>query len=249
MAVVFMLASEYATAWQSFRAFTGGAGNPKKGSGAGLAKSQSTGRAGLETLMGSKKDQRRKTRDTKGKTKAKTRQARGSAARKANSRAQNARVHEASGWPLHECWASPDWHERGVTVQAVLVRRHPSGRYAAAFFEVDLQDQGVLSSRVVVGLEEPNLNFELGKASSEDDPLVVVEAALVRKLVETGAEWGQSRDHGPKGDYRKACQLFGDVNVDDWPHDILVGGEEEDLEEADTEEPGFFFKLKRRIGL
>ena len=160
----------------------------------------------------------------------------------------SADIEEAVFWPVGECYVSSNWYERGAHVHAGFTRVHEDGRHAAAFFEVDLADAGVIACVAKAGLAEANVQGELVRRSSEDRPMLVIEPELVVKLVEAGAAWGAKRGSKLPPAYDKGQRLFGDVRGADSPHEILCGTEDDPAADP-VVEAGMFAAFKRRLGL
>jgi len=186
-----------------------------------------------------KKERQRKKRDKARATRG-SRQVLGAATGSAD-------MDEAILWPLGECYISSNWHERGPLVHAGFTRVHTDGRKAAAFFEVDLADKGVLDCVAKAGLQEANIQGELVRRSSDDNPMLVIEPELVVKLVEAGAAWGKSRGNALPPAYDKGHRLFGSVRGGDSPHEILCGTEEAPAPAPEAAD-GMFASFKRRLG-
>ncbi len=130
----------------------------------------------------------------------------------------------AAGWPVHEVYVSEGWHEQGPRVRAILSRMRDDGRLAAAIFEVDLRERGVVEARLELDWQVPDLQRALVPAS-EEEALVACDPELVVKLVRVGARHGEDRGHRQAAGLERAEQLFGDLDPADCRQDILVGEE------------------------
>jgi hypothetical protein len=147
-------------------------------------------------------------------------------------------------WPLGEAWIGSNWPEQGARVHAALTRRHASGRVAAAIFDVDLKDRGVVDVKILKDVHPAELAQALSQRSTESTPLHVTEPALVAKLVREGAAHGELGGH-PQPDVDEALGLFPDVNPKAATQAILVG----DTPPPPPPKEGLWTSLKRRIGL
>jgi hypothetical protein len=177
----------------------------------------------------------------------KARQSRGSR-KVAGLNPGSASLEEAKSWPVGECYLSSNWHERGAHVHAGFTRIHEDGRRAAAFFKVDLADKGVVGCVARAGLSEANIQGELGRRSSDEQSMMVIEPELVVKLVEAAADWGTSRGGSLPPAYANGVKLFGTVKGADSPHEIRCGTED-DPAPAPPAAEGMFGAFKRRLGL
>ena len=130
----------------------------------------------------------------------------------------------AAGWPVHEVYVSEGWHEQGPRVRAILSRMRDDGRLAAAIFDVDLRERGVVEARLELDWQVPDLQRELVLASGEE-ALIACEPELVVKLVRAGARHGEGRGHSQAAGLERAEQLFGDLDPGDCRQEILVGEE------------------------
>ncbi len=193
-----------------------------------------------EHRQAKKKERKRKKRDQ-------ARASRGSR-RVLTENTSGADMEDAALWPVGECYVSSNWFERGVVVQAGFTRVHSDGRKAAAFFEVDLADKGVIACVAKAGLTEAHIQGELVRRSSEETPMLLIEPELVVKLVETGADWGSGRGNKLPPAFDKGQRLFGDVRSADCAHEILCGTEDEPAPAAPPSD-GMFAALKRRLGM
>ena len=154
----------------------------------------------------------------------------------------------AAEWPLSESWISQNWHEQGATVHAMLTRTHPSGRMAAAVFEVDLAEKGVVSASVLSDAHPAEVQQELAKRSTDLSGMQVVEPELVVKLVREGSLFGEVNGHAQPADIGPGLALFPDVDAKHCPHAIHTGLPS-DASASGGSEDGLWASLKRRVGL
>ena len=158
------------------------------------------------------------------------------------------KVEVAARWPVWECYASDNWHEQGAHVHACFTRRHDDGTIAAAFFELDLEQRGVLEV-VARGQATPSeVNAGLARRSAEERAMVVVDSDLVVKLVETAAALGEANGHPQPDNLARASKLFGSVSSSRCKQEILTGppGSQPPKSSATG---GWFSGLKRSLGL
>lgn len=152
-----------------------------------------------------RKQKAREKRKAKRAAKQKTRRVRNQNAAASSS----ASLDQILGWPLGEAWLGQDWHEQGARVPAVITRSHPSGGIAAAMFDLDLRERGVVRSALLVGLDQDELNRRLAELS-DSAPMVQIAPGHVLACVE--AARGLSEDL--PDDFEHARALFGDLEVD-----------------------------------
>jgi len=193
-----------------------------------------------EHRQAKKSERKRKKRDS-------ARESRGSR-RVVGAKTGSASVEEAATWPVGECYVSSNWHERGAHVHAGFTRTHADGRRAAAFFEIDLAERGVIGCAAKMGLAEASIQGELVRRSSDEKPMLAIEPELVVKLVKAGAAWGAQRGGSLPPAYEKGLRLFGTVDGATCPHEIRCGTEE-DPAPAPAPTGGMFASFKRRLGL
>ncbi len=199
--------------------------------------------------MANKRDSRRAKARQKQKRKRQT-------ARKTRGSRVPAGVHsesldamgEASRWPLGECYLSEDWYERGATLHAAFVRGHADGRSAAAFFEVDLAERGVVRATSASGVQLAAIQGELVRMSEDGRSMVNVPAARVVKLVRAAEAWASARGHGAPDGLQRASTLFGEVSSADCDDEFLFGTEAEPSTPPPAE-GGLLAGIKRRLGL
>jgi hypothetical protein len=145
---------------------------------------------------------------------------------------------KAVHWPIGECYLSSNWHEQGAQVHAAFVRTHPSGRSAVAMMEVDLAHRGVVSCEVGI---VPGLDHVRALLMERSDPYPMLETspAQVVAVVEAGVAHGATEGATPPKGYADARNLFGDVDAEDSPHEVLVGAPAA----KDAPKSGWFSKL------
>ena len=190
--------------------------------------------------MSKKQEHKRQRQQQKKKRRDQARQQRAREHRRASKISDPMRL---AGLPLGDCYISDNWSDHGPRVSAVFVRRHRNGQSVAAFFELDLLSQGMLSSSRVTDLSPAGLDSELAQRS-ERTPLVVCEPALIVKVVEAARAMSDGRGELVTHSYNEAVALFGVVLSEDCPHEILTGAPP-----LPPEKPGVFAGLRRRLGL
>jgi hypothetical protein len=129
---------------------------------------------------------------------------------------------DAAGWPVHECWATEEWYEQGARVHVTFARRHESGRVAAAFFDVDLAEAGVVQASWRDDLTEQGYRYEVSERAQER-VMREVEPALAVKIVQEGLAWGERRGHDQAEGAARAMALFGDVRASKARDAVLTG--------------------------
>lgn len=130
----------------------------------------------------------------------------------------------AERWPVGECYLSENWHEHGAHVHAAFVRNHSDGRLAAAFFEVDLREAGVIEVLARGGVSLGGVQGEMARRSElAGHAMLVAEPALVAKVVRTGLAWGRSRGRPDPDGLDEALGLLGELDGSDAPEAILTG--------------------------
>ncbi len=155
----------------------------------------------------------------------------------------------ASEWPISESWVSANWHEKGGIVHGALTRTHPSGKTAAALFEVDLADRGVVSVKKFTDAHPAEVQQELVRRSSDAAQMHVTEPELIAKLVRDARAYGEKRGHEqPKG-IGDAMSLFPDVDPEMCPHTFLTGDPLDDEVTDEIAKGGLWSSFKRRVGL
>lgn len=145
---------------------------------------------------------------------------------------------KAVHWRLDECYLSSNWHEQGAHVHAAFVRSHPSGRSAVAMIEIDLAHRGIVACEVGI---VPSLEHvqALIMERSEPYPMLETSAPQVVAVAESAAAHGASHGATPPRSYLDAQRLFGDVDPEDSPHEVLVG----EPEAEETPKGGWFSRL------
>ncbi len=190
--------------------------------------------------MASKREQ--KLQKKREKDKKKREQARKSRAQKSG---RNTRVAE---WPLSESWISQNWHEQGAHVHAMLTRTHASGRMAAAVFEIDLAERGVVNADVLTDAHPNEVQQQLARNSSDLSSMQVVEPELIMKMVREADVFGQSNGHRQASDIAAGLSMFPDVDALDCPHAILVGKVSETTG-TPAKSGGIWSTIKKTVGL
>ena len=176
----------------------------------------------------------------KQKKREKQRKVRGKKQKDRRERSASARggLDKAVHWRLDECYLSSNWHEQGAHVHAAFVRSHPSGRSAVAMMEIDLAHGGIVACEVGI---VPSLDHvrALIMERSEPYPMLETSAPQVVAVAQAGAAHGATHGNTPPKAYADAQRLFGDVDPEDSPHEVLVG--EPEVEEV--KKGGFFSRL------
>jgi hypothetical protein len=157
------------------------------------------------------------------------------------------KMERARRWPMWDCWVSQGWDEQGATVHCCFARRHDDGRIAAAFFELDLLENGVLSVTARSPVTPSEVHAELGRRGGEDAALMSCEPALVVKPVESARDHGDSRGHRQPSGLKRARRLFGSITGRKSPYDVVVGVPDPNAP-AKAKKEGWFAGLKNRLG-
>lgn len=158
------------------------------------------------------------------------------------------RMEQASRWPMWDCWASQNWHEQGAHIYCCFARKHDDGTVAAAFFELDLAERGVVEVGTKAPSSQGEVHAELARLAGDDTPIVGVDPTLVVKLVDTARDFGEKRGHVQPSGLAHARRLFGGVRGSKNKSEILVG-------EPDPNAPppkasgGWFAGVKSALGL
>jgi len=130
----------------------------------------------------------------------------------------------AEAWPVGECYLSADWHEQGARVHAGFVRESTDGRRAAAFFEVDLREQGVVDCLARGGVSLGGIQAEMARRSElVDQAMLVAEPDLVVKLVHAGVQLAEAHGTPRPSALSEALALFGELDGSTAPEAILTG--------------------------
>jgi hypothetical protein len=196
--------------------------------------------------LADKKQRRRELQQarkrTKAKEKAKTRNTR----RQRGAGPSGLTVDQVAGWPTGDCYISESWHEQGPYVKAILSRTRDDGRVAAALFEIDLAERGVISAELHLDWTLGHLQQALAQTSQEE-AMVTCEPELIARAVEEGAEWGRERGHQQAAGLERARELLGDLDPAASTHNLLLGTEPKAGKKAKSE--GLFASLKKRLGV
>lgn len=157
------------------------------------------------------------------------------------------RIEQTRNWPMATCWASDNWHEQGAQVVVAFCRRHDDGRMAAAYFELDLAERGVVSVHADAPLTEVQVHTELAKHSSEERPLLEVDPMLAVKLVHTARDWGVKQGHDQPSGLQRAARIFGGVRGSKAREEIRTGVPDPNAPPPQPTSDGMFASLKRRL--
>lgn len=172
--------------------------------------------------MGSKRDRRAQQKREKAKKKRDSaRRSRGSrhAPPSPDAAGGGLSAEACASWPVSECYLSQNWHEHGPRLQAVFTRAASDGRVAAAFFELDLAEEGVVDVLFRAPVSEQGVLGEVARRSeSLGEPLQVDDALRVRKAVEAARELG-----GDPPGLADALALFGDLDPRACSDTFLIG--------------------------
>ena len=158
-------------------------------------------------------------------------------------------VRQSGGWPMWEAWASEDWYERGAHAHVCFSRKHDDGRIAAAFFELDLAERGVVDATARTDATVQAVRIELGRRSEDGKAMVEVEPDLVVKLVDSARAWGEKQGHTVPSGFQRARGVFGSASGRHCDHDIRCGSHDPEEAPAASQKAGWFSKLKRAVGL
>jgi hypothetical protein len=168
-------------------------------------------------------------------------------ARKARAQ-KSGRNTRAAEWPLSESWISQNWHEQGAHIHAMLTRTHTSGRMAAAVFEIDLAERGVVNASVLTDADPAEVQQQLARNSTDLSSMQVVEPELIMKMVREADLFGETNGHKQAADISKGLGLFPDVDARDCPHAILVGKPSESTG-TEAKSGGLWSTIKKTVGL
>lgn len=152
---------------------------------------------------------------------------------------------EAAEWPVADCYISQSWPDQGPTIHAVFTRKHASGTVAAALFEIDLGERGVISAEAMIGEEPIRLYAELEKRS-QPVSLLIVDPGLVVKAVQEGRAFGKQQGVDEPEELAEILALLGDTPPA--PQQFLTGREPKRAEPEPSEGGGFLAGLRRRFG-
>ena len=192
--------------------------------------------------MPSKQMRRQQIKAQKQKSKAKVRASRSS--RKGTSKAKVS-IKTTRSWTLGECYVSSGWHKRNAQVKAIISRRSAEGRVAAVTFELDLAQKGLINIETRTDLDDDRLQGILARHSTEEKPLLSVEAAVAATIVRQAAEWGVEQGHQPPVGWTRAVDILDDIPNSD-EVDLLLGPE---VEEQTKKDGGIWTSMKRTLGL
>ena len=157
-------------------------------------------------------------------------------------------MERAGRWPLFDCWASQNWHEQGAHVYCCFARRHDDGTVAAAFFEIDLAERGILEVSTKAPVAPADVHAELARLASDDHAIMSVDPTLVVQLVDAG--WNLGRENGqsqPNG-VKRARKIFGSTHASNGRHEILTGHPDPNAPKA-APSGGLFSGIAKRLGL
>ena len=190
--------------------------------------------------MANARDARRRKKANKKKAKDKVRKDKAAVVRGRQKRVASADLDEMSRWPLSTCYIGASWHERGCHVRAVLTRYHEQGRLAAAYFEVDLEEHGVVDAWQRADWKSGEFEDFIGSLGEHVEPMEMCEPGLVKKLLDTAEPMTQDF---PKG-WPQALAMVWDV-APEGP--AFVTGPEP-TGESEKASVGFWGGLKKSLG-
>lgn len=195
--------------------------------------------------MASKNEHRKQKNAEKKKLRDRERRAVAARTREQTRQLSGATAEEAVLWPIADCYISQNWPDQGPTIHAVLTRKHAGGTVAAALFEIDLAEKGVLSAELMIGVEPIRLYAELERRS-QPISLLIVDEGMVVKAVQEGSAFGVKQGHPQPENLAEVMALFGDAKPA--PQQLLTGTGKKSASEATEEGGGFFSSLRRKLG-
>lgn len=190
--------------------------------------------------MANARDARRRKKAQKKKTKDKVRKDKAAKVRGRQRSVARADLGEMSQWPVSNCYIGASWHERGCHVRAVLTRYHEHGRLAAAYFEIDLEEQGVIDAWHRADWQSGEFEDFIGSLGEHVEPMEMCEPGLIKKLVDTAEPMTEDFPQG----WAQALAMIWDVDPEGPA--FVTGAEPTE----DTERPsvGFWGGLKKSLG-
>ena len=132
-------------------------------------------------------------------------------------------IKAAGTWPLLETLLTEDWNGPEGLVEALVARRSPSGRIAAATFLIDLSCLGVKNAGVGTFETEGEyvrrlrLNFLMR-------PRISGNINLIAKIIREGIAYAADLGFTPHPDYLDAAYLLGDADPNASPAEVPLGG-------------------------
>jgi len=178
--------------------------------------------------MSTKRERRRQQKLEKQKAKQKAKRREGKASRQGLDDPRERRgapLATAAGWTTGTAYLSANWSERGAHVHAAFTRHQADGRIAAAFFEVDLAERGVIAVKSGTSYNESRILAEVGRRS-EPEAMVEADPGLVAKVVHEGHRWGVEHGHSPPRGFEEALALMADMDPENYTTKIACGREE-----------------------
>jgi len=157
------------------------------------------------------------------------------------------RIEQARRWPMASCWASDNWHEQGAHVHVAFTRRHDDGRMAAAFFELDLADKGVVHVLADAPMTQAEIHGELAKRGHDGRALFEIDPMLAVKLVNTARDWGVKQGHDQHSGLQRAQRLFGGVRGSKAREEVRTGYPDPNAPKAPPASDGMLSGLKKRL--
>ena len=160
------------------------------------------------------------------------------------------RMERARNWPIWDCWASQNWHEQGAHVYCCFARKHDDGTIAAAMFEIDLEEKGVLEVATRTTTNASDIHAELARVSGDDLAMVSVDPTLVVQLVDSARDLGRENGHDQPNGLNHARRLFGSTRASKGRHEILTGKHDPSAPKPDKPSGGGWFDgVKNALGL
>lgn len=156
-------------------------------------------------------------------------------------------MERAGRWPLFDCWASQNWHEQGAHVYCCFARRHDDGTVAAAFFELDLAEKGVLEVSTKAPIAPADVHAELSRLATDDIAIVGVDPTLVVQLVDAAWDLGRDNGHSQPSGLKRARKIFGSTHASKGRHEILTGTPDPNAPKQ-AESGGLFSGIAKRLG-
>lgn len=158
-------------------------------------------------------------------------------------------MEQAARWPVWDCWASENWHEQGAHVYCCFARRHDDGQVAAAFFELDLSDKGVVEVATKAPITQGEVHAELAKVAGEELAMLSVDPMLVVKLVDTARDFGEKQGHRQPSNLGKARKIFGGIRGSKAREEIRVGTPDPNAPPPKKASGGWLDGVKGMLGL
>ena len=122
--------------------------------------------------------------------------------------------------PIHQCSVSEKLFETGIG-QVLISRKRRDGCYPTSIFLLDVYCLGVKNAFFNVFNE---FDYEDMKSQVESrDKQRFIHPSCVRKLVEGAVAYAKDLGFSPYKDYKKANQIFGDIDATSCPKTFTFG--------------------------